>query len=231
MDGLTTERSLRTQETINEKRQTGVPAFKEWAIVCSSIERGETSLIFRKGGIAEGLNGFQFKHRHFFLFPTYFHEQIEQTRLNRKRDLIPRKDCVAISVFVEAEFATPISESFEVQIFAQGSASARTMVVFGQGGLEIGRGDMVWTSLVPPPLHEEAIAQAQHHCHNQHNVVVAHPAAVVVVGDIQTLMQTVLNAPGIPVQTQPVCRIQSPRLNTGNERHQFVFTAFGLAQQ
>ncbi len=106
MDGLTTERSLRTQETINEKRQTGVPAFKEWAIVCSSIERGETSLIFRKGGIAEGLNGFQFKHRHFFLFPTYFHEQIEQTRLNRERDLIPRKDCVAISVFVEAEFAT-----------------------------------------------------------------------------------------------------------------------------
>ena len=30
------------------------------------------------------------------------------------------------------------------------------MVVFGQSGLEIGRRDMVWASLVPAPLHEEA---------------------------------------------------------------------------
>ena len=34
------------------------------------------------------------------------------------------------------------------------------MVVFGQGGLEIGGGDMVWTSLVSTPLNEETIAQA-----------------------------------------------------------------------
>jgi len=115
MDGPTTERSLRTPETINEKRQKGVPAFKEWAIVCASIERGETSLIFRKGGIAEGLNGFQFKYRQFFLFPTYFHEQIERTRLSRERDLIPREDCVAISVFVEAEFATFLPDLNPIQ--------------------------------------------------------------------------------------------------------------------
>ena len=83
------------------------------------------------------------------------------------------------------------------------------MVVFGQGGLEIGCGDMVWASLISAPLHEEAVAQAQHHTENQHRVVVAHPAAVVVVGDIQSLMQAVLNAPIIPVQTQPVCPIES----------------------
>ena len=40
------------------------------------------------------------------------------------------------------------------------------MVVFGQGGLEIGCDDMVWASLVSAPLHEEAIAQAQHHSEN-----------------------------------------------------------------
>jgi hypothetical protein len=105
MDGLTAESSLRPQETINVKRETGVPAFKEWAIVCASIERGETSLIFRKGGIAEGRKGFRFKHQRFFLFPTYFHEQIERTRLNREREVTPRNDCVAISVFLEIEFA------------------------------------------------------------------------------------------------------------------------------
>ena len=105
------------------------------------------------------------------------------------------------------------------------------MVVFGQGGLEIGCGDVVWAALVSTPLYEEAIAQAQHHSENQHRVVVAHPAAVVVVGDIQALMLTTLNAPIIPVQTQPVCRIESRGLDTGDQRHQFVFAAFGLAQQ
>jgi hypothetical protein len=33
------------------------------------------------------------------------------------------------------------------------------VVVFGQGGLEIGGGEMVWASLVSTPLDEEAIAQ------------------------------------------------------------------------
>ena len=44
------------------------------------------------------------------------------------------------------------------------------MVVCGQGGLEIGGGDMVWTSLVSAPLDEEAIAQAQHHSQNQQGI-------------------------------------------------------------
>ncbi|HEY5891603.1 MAG TPA: DUF1802 family protein [Chthoniobacterales bacterium] len=57
-------------------------AFKEWALVCAALERGETSLILRKGGIAEGRAGFRFKHSDFFLFPTFFHEQLERTRLN-----------------------------------------------------------------------------------------------------------------------------------------------------
>ena len=105
MDGQKAEVGLRRHESNIEKRPTGVPAFKEWAIVCASIERGETSLIFRKGGIAEGLTGFRFKHRRFYLFPTYFHEQIERTRLNRERDVTPRNDCIAISVFLEIEFA------------------------------------------------------------------------------------------------------------------------------
>jgi hypothetical protein len=115
MDGLSAESGLLPRETISEKRQTGVPAFKEWAIVCASIERGETSLIFRKGGIAEGRKGFQFKHRHFFLFPTYFHEQIERTRLSRDRDLTSRNECVEISVFVEIEFATLLQDLKPIQ--------------------------------------------------------------------------------------------------------------------
>jgi hypothetical protein len=106
MDGLTTESSVREEETSNGR----FPAFKEWAIVCASIERGETSLIFRKGGIAEGRQGFQFKHRRFFLFPTYFHEQIERTRLGPEYDVTPRNDYVAISVFVEIDFTSLLED-------------------------------------------------------------------------------------------------------------------------
>jgi hypothetical protein len=105
MDGLVAESNLLSQGTTNENRPNCAPAFKEWAIVCASIERGETSLIFRKGGIAEGRNGFQFKHQRFFLFPTYFHEQIGRTRLSQERDLTPGNEGVRISVFVEVEFS------------------------------------------------------------------------------------------------------------------------------
>ena len=54
--------------------------FKEWALVCEALGRGEQTVILRKGGIAEGREGFSFKHREFFLFPTFFHEQVEKVR-------------------------------------------------------------------------------------------------------------------------------------------------------
>jgi hypothetical protein len=114
MDGLSIESSVLQEETKVEKRQTGFPAFKEWAIVCTSIERGETSLIFRKGGIAEGLKGFQFKHRRFFLFPTYFHEQIGRTRLGPECDVIPPNEGIAISVFAEIEFTGLLEDLTQV---------------------------------------------------------------------------------------------------------------------
>jgi len=49
--------------------------FKEWSLVCEFLGNGSQSLIVRKGGIAEGRDGFQFRHPAFFLFPTHFHEQ------------------------------------------------------------------------------------------------------------------------------------------------------------
>ncbi len=50
-------------------------AFKEWEVVCQALEKGQQSLILRKGGIHEGKEGFSFKHREFALFPTRFHAQ------------------------------------------------------------------------------------------------------------------------------------------------------------
>ncbi|MEM7144205.1 MAG: DUF1802 family protein [Verrucomicrobiota bacterium] len=54
--------------------------FKEWEIVCDALASGQQSILLRKGGIAEGREGFQFKHPDFFLFPTLFHEQADRIR-------------------------------------------------------------------------------------------------------------------------------------------------------
>ena len=55
-------------------------AFKEWALVCEALGRGEQSLLLRKGGIAEGAQGFGFEHTEFFLFPTWYHAQVDKVR-------------------------------------------------------------------------------------------------------------------------------------------------------
>ncbi|MCF7729305.1 MAG: DUF1802 family protein [Chthoniobacterales bacterium] len=58
-------------------------AFKEWALVCEALGSGDQSLLLRKGGLAEGKEGFGFEHSEFFLFPTWFHGQIEKIRTHR----------------------------------------------------------------------------------------------------------------------------------------------------
>ena len=60
--------------------------FKEWSVVCEALAHGRQSVIVRKGGIAEGLAGFSFQHPEFFLFPTWFHEQLVSVRTT---DIVP----------------------------------------------------------------------------------------------------------------------------------------------
>jgi len=57
------------------------PAFKEWQVIVEALGSGEQVLILRKGGIAEGLGGFDAAHAgRFWLFPTHFHAQREKTK-------------------------------------------------------------------------------------------------------------------------------------------------------
>jgi hypothetical protein len=67
-------------------------AFKEWAVVCEALGGGLQSVIVRKGGIAEGRAGFSFRETEFFLFPTWFHEQVGKTRLPDDTRLPPEPD-------------------------------------------------------------------------------------------------------------------------------------------
>jgi CDP-diacylglycerol--glycerol-3-phosphate 3-phosphatidyltransferase len=56
------------------------PAFKEWEGIVGALGSGAQIVILRKGGIAEGRAGFKPKHPRFWLFPTRFHQQWEQTK-------------------------------------------------------------------------------------------------------------------------------------------------------
>jgi hypothetical protein len=82
---------------------------KEWAMVCEAMGRGEQSVILRKGGIAEGRAGFAFRHSEFFLFPTYFHEQIERVRIKGAEIPKARKGEIEIRFFARVIAATHIA--------------------------------------------------------------------------------------------------------------------------
>ena len=49
-------------------------ALKEWAAVIEALARGEQLFLLRKGGIAEGKQGFEVKHHEFLFFPTWEHQ-------------------------------------------------------------------------------------------------------------------------------------------------------------
>ena len=77
--------------------------FKEWALVCEALGRGEQTVLLRKGGIAEGRDGFGFRHSEFFLFPTFFHEQIEKMRISGAEIPKTREGEVEIRYFARLE--------------------------------------------------------------------------------------------------------------------------------
>jgi hypothetical protein len=77
-------------------------AFKEWALVCEALGSGRQSLLIRKGGIAEGRDGFSFRYQEFFLFPTWFHEQLSKTRLAPNTPL-PVQDPETVTIRLAAK--------------------------------------------------------------------------------------------------------------------------------
>src|SRR5512133_3486220 len=81
--------------------------FKEWSLVCDALGRGEQSIILRKGGIVEGRQGFSFRHREFFLFPTFFHEQVAKVRI-ASANLPWAGDTIAIRWYATVERALRI---------------------------------------------------------------------------------------------------------------------------
>jgi len=88
--------------------------FKEWALVCTALGEGRQTVIIRKGGLAEGHDGFAFRHREFFLFPTFFHEQLNRIRLSDAVLPAPLPNEIEIRYFARVKNARIITDWKEV---------------------------------------------------------------------------------------------------------------------
>src|SRR5919112_5306685 len=84
--------------------------FKEWALVCEALGRGEQTILLRKGGIAEGREGFGFRHDEFFLFPTFFHEQLVKVRTAEAEIPAARPGEIEIRYFAKLEAQKEITD-------------------------------------------------------------------------------------------------------------------------
>ena len=116
--------------------------FKEWAVVCQALGEGKQNIILRKGGIAEGRDGFAFRHRDFFLFPTYFHEQLEKTRLTVAELPKPRCEQIEIRWFATVEHAHEVdsldsAEALEPMHVLQSSVVRERFSCDGGGRLHV----------------------------------------------------------------------------------------------
>lgn len=54
---------------------TAIHTLKEWAVATDALERGETIVMLRKGGIREEGKHFRVAHDEVLLYPTYEHQQ------------------------------------------------------------------------------------------------------------------------------------------------------------
>jgi hypothetical protein len=89
--------------------------FKEWALVCAALGSGRQRVIIRKGGLAEGRDGFAFRHQEFFLLPTFFHEQLERVRESNAVENVAQL-CKSRSEQVEK---LPHTTEIEIRYFAR----------------------------------------------------------------------------------------------------------------
>ena len=82
-------------------------ALKEWAAVCEALAHGRQTILLRKGGLADSGGEFQLAHREFWLFPTRFHQDVDQLKPDAVSLLEsvtpPTNGSVAISLYAIAD--------------------------------------------------------------------------------------------------------------------------------
>ena len=81
------------------------------------------------------------------------------------------------------------------------------------------------------PFHEEAVADAAEQTRDEEGARVANAAAIVVVGNVQALVQTVFDATkASAVELQPLLRVEFLRFGAGQQGNAFIAATVALAQ-
>ena len=66
-------------------------------------------------------------------------------------------------------------------------------MIFSKSGLEVRGGFIFRVRLMRTPFDKEAVGEPSKHAHDPHPFGLAHAASIVVLGDIQTLVQTIFD--------------------------------------
>ncbi len=102
---------------MDSSRSTLTHALKEWAVAVAALERGDTALVVRKGGIRE--KSFAVPEARFFFFKSYEHQNEDQLKpayhdLLRSIPDRPDDGPVVLTSFAEVAGAYEVSEAEEL---------------------------------------------------------------------------------------------------------------------
>jgi hypothetical protein len=92
-------------------------ALKEWAVMVDALGCGDIIGIVRKGGIRDQRGGFSMRHNRFVLYPTRFHQSIEQLSDPLLARLQRSHSAMAPSGFVRIEYVAQPAVSWSVSDF------------------------------------------------------------------------------------------------------------------
>lgn len=101
----------------------------------------------------------------------------------------------------------------------------------GHKRLEIGGGDVVGAALSKLPFHEETVGQTSVDTEDEHGLWVLYARAIVIVGDVKTLMEAAFDAPRETVEFEPMGGTEPLTGSAGDESDLFVDAALSLTQQ
>lgn len=77
------------EKTIALSRHQLTHALKEWQVAVAALERGETIVLLRKGGLRELGGRFMIAHHHIWLYPTYEHQRSHLVKAQYADAIIP----------------------------------------------------------------------------------------------------------------------------------------------
>ena len=94
-------------------------ALKEWAVAVEALQRGETIVLLRKGGIREEGGRFSVTHRQALLYPTYEHQKPELLDPDYKEKVTPvesgwHPETIRLGAWAEITDILPVSDPSEL---------------------------------------------------------------------------------------------------------------------